>query len=260
MSTHHEHDLREHKDAHKGHHILPPSMALKIWAALMVLTVLTVWVAGIDFGRWNMVIAMLVATIKGTLVAAFFMGLKYDRKFNTVIFVTSIVFFLIFVAFTATDIFFRTPIRVRPIAMQSSGKFSKPWTPSAEIAAHGKELFGQQCVSCHGAEGKGNGPAAAALNPPPRNFTVAEGWKNGRKPSQIFGTLTKGLNAMPAFASLGDEDRWALSHYVAGLGPNVLADTEADIRAQGVDPTKAASAGAARTLPIDVAIDLMATE
>lgn len=37
-------------------------------------------------------------------------------------------------------------------------------------AAKGKEIYAKFCASCHGATGKGDGPAAAALNPKPRNF------------------------------------------------------------------------------------------
>jgi mono/diheme cytochrome c family protein len=39
---------------------------------------------------------------------------------------------------------------------------------------HGKKLYGQFCASCHGQSGKGDGPAAAALNPKPRNHTDKE--------------------------------------------------------------------------------------
>jgi cytochrome c oxidase cbb3-type subunit 3 len=38
----------------------------------------------------------------------------------------------------------------------------------------GKKLYGQFCVSCHGQSGKGDGPAAAALNPKPRDHTDKE--------------------------------------------------------------------------------------
>lgn len=38
-------------------------------------------------------------------------------------------------------------------------------------AAAGKKVYTQYCVSCHGATGQGNGPAAAALNPKPRDLT-----------------------------------------------------------------------------------------
>jgi mono/diheme cytochrome c family protein len=40
--------------------------------------------------------------------------------------------------------------------------------------AKGKEIFQTNCATCHGPEGKGNGPAAAALNPKPRNLSDAE--------------------------------------------------------------------------------------
>lgn len=40
--------------------------------------------------------------------------------------------------------------------------------------AKGMEIFQANCAACHGPEGKGNGPAAAALNPKPRNLSDAE--------------------------------------------------------------------------------------
>ena len=45
---------------------------------------------------------------------------------------------------------------------------------AAGDAAKGKVLFEQNCVSCHGATGEGNGPVGATLNPPPRNFVKGE--------------------------------------------------------------------------------------
>jgi mono/diheme cytochrome c family protein len=44
----------------------------------------------------------------------------------------------------------------------------------AADAEEGKKLYGQFCASCHGQSGKGDGPAAAALNPKPRNHTDKE--------------------------------------------------------------------------------------
>jgi cytochrome c oxidase cbb3-type subunit 3 len=44
----------------------------------------------------------------------------------------------------------------------------------AADAEQGKKLYGQYCVSCHGQSGKGDGPAAAALNPKPRDHTDKE--------------------------------------------------------------------------------------
>jgi hypothetical protein len=43
--------------------------------------------------------------------------------------------------------------------------------PTPEIIAKGKNIFTTVCSSCHGTDGKGDGPAATSLNPKPRNFT-----------------------------------------------------------------------------------------
>jgi mono/diheme cytochrome c family protein len=45
---------------------------------------------------------------------------------------------------------------------------------AAGDAAAGKTLFEQNCASCHGTTGKGDGPVGAALNPPPRDFSKGD--------------------------------------------------------------------------------------
>jgi caa(3)-type oxidase subunit IV len=249
------------------HHILSDSMAKQVFVALIVLTIITVAVAQVDLGILNFGVAMLIASIKASLVFMIFMGLKYDHKENSVIFGSSLVFMACFFVLCFSDLLTRGDVYVKgsilpESAMSQKSKFSKAWISTPELIAHGKELFTAQCVSCHGAEGAGNGVAAAALNPKPRNFTVADGWKNGFKPSQIFGTLTKGLNTMPAFSSLPAEDRWALAHYVRSFGQYAAAtDTAADFAKVGVDPNQAEGAGAGPTsIPVDVAIDLLSTD
>ena len=68
---------------------------------------ITVAISRVDLGVWNTVVAMLIATIKATLVLAIFMHLKYDDKMNRVIFGTG-VFFLAVLLFTCfTDLFTR---------------------------------------------------------------------------------------------------------------------------------------------------------
>lgn len=98
-----------------------------------------------------------------------------------------------------------------------------PWEAQAappaspELIAKGKAVFATTCVPCHGELGDGAGPAAAALEPKPRNF--GEPFKNGDKPENVMGTLTTGLpgTAMVTFAALAEEDRWALTYYVLEL-------------------------------------------
>lgn len=271
MSNHHNNNSHHGKGGHHEHHILSTPMALKVWGVLICLTFITVAVAQVDLGALNFTVAMLVATIKASIVCIFFMGLKYDHKENTVIFTTSVIFVAIFMILTFGDLLTRGDVYVKdgkiiPDTFTSGAvvksKFNKPWVSTPELIAHGKEQFQTQCVTCHGAEGKGNGIAAAGLNPKPRNFTAGDGWKNGRKPSQIFGTLTKGLGGMPSFGSAPSDDRWGLVHYVRTLGSHDSEiDAPADLQKVGIDPTKEdGGGGGEKVIPVDLAIDQLVTE
>jgi mono/diheme cytochrome c family protein len=92
--------------------------------------------------------------------------------------------------------------------------------PSAELTALGKDLFGRDCIQCHGPLGHGDGPAAVGLNPAPRNFTSPAGWTNGYHLPGIYETLTEGVKgtSMASFEYLSRKDRMALAHYVQSLG------------------------------------------
>ena len=260
--------MESHSDQqkqHHHHHILPTRTALMIGGTLLFLTFVTVWIAGVDLGPLNFVVAMAVATTKASLVALFFMNLYYDRKENSVIFGTSFLFLAIFFVLTSMDLFFRGKVVVDPNLMaapQAGSKLKKPWVSTPELVAKGKEIFAIQCVSCHGVEGQGNGPAASALNPPPRNFHSDQGWKNGRKPTLVFKTLKEGLapSAMASYASLPSDDRWALSHYVVSLGTTaVAADTPEDFKKAGINPDQEGGGAekVAATIPVDFALDQM---
>lgn len=103
---------------------------------------------------------------------------------------------------------------------------------SPELVAKGKALFATTCVPCHGETGEGNGAAAAALVPKPRNFK-AEPFKFGTKPAEVFATLEKGSpgTAMAPFVALPEEDRWALVYYVLSLRGD--ADAKAASKGKG---------------------------
>lgn len=252
-------DNKEPKVEKHHHHVLSDKAALSVGVVLLALTAITVAVARIDLGPLNFIAAFLVASIKGTLVALFFMNLKYDRKENAVIFGTSFVFVAIFIVLTATDVFFRGNVAVKgAFFAQAQTTGGTPWVSTPEAVARGKELFAQQCVACHGPEGKGNGPAAAALKPPPRDFTSTSGWKNGWKPSQILKTLNEGIPAspMPPFASLPIDDRWALAHFVAQLNPQPQKDTPEDLKKVGAGEGAPAAAPAPKASP-SVAVDVV---
>lgn len=100
-----------------------------------------------------------------------------------------------------------------------------------EQLTKGKEIYAQQCASCHGENGQGNGPAAAALQPHPRNFVAKDNkWTNGSSPLAIYNTLTKGIEgtSMASYASLKPEERWALAHYVREWVPSERLEQSTD--------------------------------
>ena len=96
-------------DAHSGHaedfhpHVLPLQTYILTWVALIVLTVITVAASYFNFGTWNVIIALVIATTKATVVAAIFMHLRYDLKFHAIIFSFSLIFLGVFIAFTMFD-------------------------------------------------------------------------------------------------------------------------------------------------------------
>ncbi len=93
-------------------------------------------------------------------------------------------------------------------------------TPNPKLLARGEALFKQNCVSCHGETGHGDGPAAGTLNPKPRNFTQPNNWTRGYRITDIFTTITSGVKGtgMAAFDFIVPADRMALVHYVRSLG------------------------------------------
>lgn len=252
---------------HEKHFILPVKTILIIGGALLVLTWFTVFIAGVHLGAFNFLVAVLVATIKASLVVLFFMGLKYDVAENRVIFITSLIFSAIFMVLTATDIFFRPNISVKESLLNADrggSKFEKAWISAPALLDQGKELYATQCASCHGVEGRGDGVAAAALKPPPRNFHSGENWTKGRKPSQVFDTITKGISGtgMAAFSTLPSDDRWALTHYVLSLGPSAPSDTVADLKKIGIDPNQEGGGQGTQeqSIPVDLAIEILSED
>ena len=78
---------------------------------------------------------------------------------------------------------------------------SLPRAVAACSSQTGPAIFKAQCVVCHGAKGKGDGPAAAALNPRPSNLSDA-GRMAKLSDDSLAKVLTTGRNAMPAFGKI----------------------------------------------------------
>ena len=93
---------------HSGHHIIPFELLVKVAGGLLALTILTVVTAKfIHLGAIGPLVAFAIAGAKAYLVMAFFMGLKYDDKMNTLIFGSGFVFLALLFFFCALDIWTR---------------------------------------------------------------------------------------------------------------------------------------------------------
>ena len=94
-----------------GHHIVPFSTYMKVFAALIFLTALTVITAkGMDLAPFNGAVAFIIAATKATLVMAFFMQLLYQDKTNSYIIVGSFFFVVLLFIFCIIDIYTRIPV------------------------------------------------------------------------------------------------------------------------------------------------------
>lgn len=109
-------------------------------------------------------------------------------------------------------------LALAPLAAQAAGD-----------AAKGKTLFETNCLSCHGATGKGDGPVGMALTPPPRDFSKGDfkfdADKDGKPGSDadLMGVITQGAAAfggsamMAPWGHLSEQDRADLIAYVHTL-------------------------------------------
>ncbi|HEY4363935.1 MAG TPA: cytochrome C oxidase subunit IV family protein [Bryobacteraceae bacterium] len=95
--------MSTHTDTHETHEHGGPAVYARTLGALIVLTAITVGAAYVDLGAGNVVVALVIATIKATLVALFFMHLKWDKPVNGIIAMAGFLFLGIFLMFDLLD-------------------------------------------------------------------------------------------------------------------------------------------------------------
>jgi len=105
----HTHDVHgagahAHPELQLGHHhVSSAAMFRNVLITLLILTIITVAVSRFDFGGANMLIAMAIASVKASLVIAFFMHLKWDTAINKIVFLSSFLFLSLLFLFTLAD-------------------------------------------------------------------------------------------------------------------------------------------------------------
>ena len=97
-------DAHEHADDGAVHaHISSVPFYVVVFIALVFLTIATVGQSYVDLGKLNLIAVIAIATMKASLVVTFFMHLKWDNRFNALIFLSTIFFIGVFFTYTLND-------------------------------------------------------------------------------------------------------------------------------------------------------------
>lgn len=97
---------------------------------------------------------------------------------------------------------------------------ANPVAASAQSVARGQQLFAQNCVVCHGPQGRGDGPTAPTLNPRPPDMSLPH--TAAHSDGYLFNQITNGVpgSAMPAWGEqFSAQDRWNLVNYLRAFNP-----------------------------------------
>ena len=98
-------------------------------------------------------------------------------------------------------------------APKEANDLKNPFVDNKAELVKGKKLYNQMCAVCHGAKGKGDGVAGAALNPKPTNFTLAS--VQAQSDGALFWKLSVGRTPMASYKKMLKEDqRWQLVNYL----------------------------------------------
>jgi len=95
--------MSEKGSRHGVGHVVPLSLLFAVLGALLVLTVVTVAVTQVDLGALNLVVALGIALVKASLVALYFMHLRWDRPFNAIVLIFALLLVVLFVGLSLLD-------------------------------------------------------------------------------------------------------------------------------------------------------------
>jgi len=135
-------------------------------------------------------------------------------------------------------------------------------SPSEDMLKRGEEIYKTTCQTCHGVTGKGDGIAGKGLNPPPRDFALKDGWKNGRSIAQIYKTLQEGIpgSGMVAYDFLSPKEKIALFYVIKKFAGDIPDVTDKDIAELDATFKVTQTYELPPTIPIGTAMEKIARE
>jgi len=106
-------------------HVVSPKIYVVILLALLLGTYLTVSAALRDFGPWNIVIALAIATTKAVLVVLYFMHARYSPKRTQLVIVCAVFWLVLLLGLTLSDYAMRPPVRSQLIISPAYAHFAR---------------------------------------------------------------------------------------------------------------------------------------
>jgi len=229
-----EHKDQDGHDAHGGgHHV----NYKKIYFTLLGLLVVSV--VGPFFGiLWvTLVTAFGIALVKANLVIQNFMHLRWEKRIMKWVLATSLVLMALMFAGISSDVMNHEGRNWENVAAQAAVERGLAAAEGVEIAVEEEPeiveagfspqgMFNIVCASCHGTAGDGTGPAGAALDPAPANFTDPAFWA-ARDMDRIVTVIRDGATAVGGSslmvgwsASFTPDQIQQLADYVASFRPS----------------------------------------
>lgn len=102
------------------------------------------------------------------------------------------------------------------VAPPSADKLVNPLANDLKAQEKGKKIYHKLCWTCHGKQGKGDGPASAALNPKAADHTSEK--VQSQSDGAIYWKISNGRGMMPVYSQiLSKTERWQVTTYIRQL-------------------------------------------
>src|SRR5680860_563547 len=146
--------------------------------------------------------------------------MKYSNEYGQAItsMARAIAAFALAISATAAHAQSANPSSHSWLAPAKSALLKNPVEPEVDSITQGRDLYSQTCMICHGPTGKGDGPAAAALQPHPGVLSDPKMWQH--RDGELFWKISNGKGPMPPFKdALTEKQLWNLVNFIRTLSP-----------------------------------------